>query len=232
MEWHRRFPLTIRSGFSVGSRYHVLTLGRVNSGDPTEHTIDNLLVVAANANRSSAACAVWSRGSHTLELIFKGCTYRSAWLNGLGSVIWPLDPCQLSSSAGITWSLHLAELVDWLLDECRLGKTGTATFERLSILHLTGNFIFPKAILSNLARLTSTTCMRFPESAKIKLLCTCARTGTTFVRTWEKRWEWGWSKVPNALNLSVMLPIYCQYIECIRIPSHIPTGVHSWYFWG
>lgn len=41
-------------------QYHVLTLDRVNSDDPPEHTIDNLLVVAANANRSSAACTVWS----------------------------------------------------------------------------------------------------------------------------------------------------------------------------
>lgn len=39
----------------------------------------------------------------------------------------------------------LAALVDSLLDECRLGEMGNATFERPSVLHLNWKFYFSQS---------------------------------------------------------------------------------------
>lgn len=109
---------------------------------PTECTIGNLLVVAASASRSSAACTVYP--------CFWTCLWRlylhqslAAWLGVCHPHSWL---CR--SSAGIAFSLHLAEPVDWLLYEYRLGEMCNATFVRLLILLWTGSLIFPKAMHS------------------------------------------------------------------------------------
>lgn len=176
---------------------------------PTECTIDNLLVVAANASSSSAACAVcpcswtclWRLYLHQSLAEWLGVCHPRSWL------------CRSSSSAGIAFSLHLAEPVDWLLYEYRLGEICNETFVRPSILLLNWKFYFSQSNAFNLARLTSTLCMHFPEQAKIKLLCAYARMGTMYVFTWNTQWEHVHVCVSKFQMYSIYQPHYPYVID-------------------
>lgn len=212
-EWQGRFPTHPLWDLVLSpSMCRVLSWPLTVINDyPTESTIDNLLVVAANASRSSAACEVcpcsWT------------CLWRLYLHQSLAEWVGVCHPCSClcrsSSSAGIAFSLHLAEPVDWLLDEYRLGEMCNATFVRPSILLLNWKFYFSQSNSFNLARLTSTICMHFPEQAKIKFVWPYARMGTVYVFTWDKQWEHGY--------MCVCLSSKCIYQPCypyINVDRH------------
>lgn len=189
---------------------------------PAECTTDNLLVVAANASRSSAAFTVcpcsWT-------CLWRLCLHQSLaeWLGVCHPCSWL---CRSSSSAGIASSLHLAEPVDWLLHGYRLGEMCNVTFVRPSILLLNWKFYFWQSNAFNLARLILTRCAHFPEQAKIKLLCPYARMGTFYVFTWDKQQGCVHVCVSNFQIYSIYQPHY-PYIINGHQNSHIPNSFHS-----
>lgn len=172
-----------------------------------------LLIISLLLLQMPAEALLLVKSVHALELVF-GDLHQSLaeWVG----VCHPCSClCRSSSSAGIAFSLHLAEPVDWLLDEYRLGEMCNATFVRPSILLLNWKFYFSQSNSFNLARLTSTICMHFPEQAKIKFVCPYARMGTVYVFTWDKQWEHGY--------VCVCLSSKCIYQPCypyINVDRH------------
>lgn len=139
-----------------------------------------LLVISLLLLQVPAEALLLVQSIHAFELVFEGCTYTRAWLHDLESATHTHDSAD--HQLVIAFSLHLAEPVDWLLYEYRLGEMGNATFVRLSILLWTGSLIFPKAmhsvwqgLLNNMHAFSRASkkwsfCIRMPEWE----LCMCS----------------------------------------------------------